>query len=197
MGSRISRRQALVVTAMGIAVPHRSLQAAPAPYRIDREKSSVGFGVMLGDEILTGTMPVLSADLALDFQDVTRSTVQVTLDAANIRMGVFFATDAARSTALLDVARHPTITFRSSRVQPGVTAADAIIQGDVTIRGVTGPIKLQARLSQDSATVGQENAPLTFRLTGRFNRLNFGVSGYEAFVGPDVTLDIRARIMRA
>ena len=197
MSSLLSRRQMLGLTATSLLFPALSAQAAPIPYQLMASQSSVGFGVDLGNDRLVGSMPVRAADLALDFNDVSRSKVSVTIDAANVRMGVFFATDAVRSADLLDVARHPTISFRSRAIRAGASAAEAVVQGDVTIKGVTAPVTLNTVLTQERATVGQDNPPLTLNLSGAVNRLDFGLTAFQQFVGPRVTLDIRAQIRRA
>ncbi len=197
MSSLLSRRQMLGLTATSMLFPALSVHAAPIPYQLMAAQSSVGFGVDLGNDRLVGSMPVRAADLALDFNDVSRSKVAVSIDAANVRTGVFFATDAVRSADLLDVARHPTITFRSRAIRAGASAAEAVVQGDVTIKGVTAPVTLNTVLTQERSTVGQDNPPLTLNLSGAVNRLDFGLTAFQQFVGPRVTLDIRAQIRRA
>lgn len=197
MPPALSRRQFCLLTAASMAVPAAPVFAAPIAYRLETAASSVGFGVDLSGDQLTGAMPVRAADLALDFSDVGRSKVAVTIDAANVKMGVFFATDAVRSADLLDVASHPTITFVSRDVRPGPTAAEAVVTGDVTIKGVTKPVTLTTVLTQERSTVGQDNPPITLNLSGTVNRLDFGLTAFQQFVGPQVTLDIRARIRRA
>jgi len=171
--------------------------AAPITYRLNPGRSRVGFGVELGNDALTGEMPVRSADLALDFNQIGNSRVSVVLNAANTRMGVFFATEAVLAPDLLDVARHPTIAFQSTRVRQGPSEAEAIVDGNVTIKGVTRPVTLTTVLTQDRATLGQSNPELTLILKGTVNREDFGMTAYRGLVGPRVSLDIRARIQRA
>ena len=192
----ISRRHMLGLSAASLMCSALPAQAAPTTYRLETAQSSVGFGVDLGNDRLVGSMPIRSANLALDFNDVSRSNVTVQIDASAVKMGVFFATDAVRSADLLDVARHPMINFVSRRVRQGASAAQAIVDGNVTIKGVTASVTLNTLLTQDRSTVGQDNPPLTLNLSGTVNRLDFGLTAFQAFVGPRVTLDIRARIRR-
>lgn len=199
MSHIISRRAALSL--FGAATISATLPsfaaAAPLTYQLNAGRSNVGFGVSLGSDTLTGSMPVRSAELSLDFNDITNSRVNVTLNAANTKMGVFFATEAVLSSDLLDVARHPTIQFRSTSVRQGATPSEAIVNGNVTVRGVTRPVTLRTQLTQDRATVGQANPELTLNLRGALNREEFGMSAYKGLVGPTVQLDIRASIKRA
>jgi len=70
------------------------------------------------------------------------------------------------------------------------------VDGNVTIRGVTRPVTLTTILTQDRATLGQENPELTLNLKGTVDRTDFGMTAYNGLVGPQVTLDIRASIKR-
>ena len=49
-----------------------------------------------------------------------------------------------RGDALLDVAQHPEITFRSTRVEP-LGAGNVRVAGDLTIRGIAREAILNAR----------------------------------------------------
>ena len=173
------------------------LSAAPLVYRLNAGRSNVGFGVSLGNDTLTGSMPVRGADLSLDFNNIRNSRVNVTLNAAATKMGVFFATEAVLSSDLLDVGRFPTIQFQSTSVRQGATPSEAIVDGNVTVRGITRPVTLRTQLTQDRSTVGQDNPELTLILRGALNRDDFGMSAYRGLVGPTVQLDIRASITRA
>ena len=195
MSLLFTRRSVFSIVVAGALAPV-TLAAAPTTYRLDAARSNVGFGVSLGGDTLTGAMPVQSADLSLDFTTISNSRVNVTLNASGTKMGVFFATDAVLSADLLDVTNHPTIQFRSTSVRQGATPSEAIVQGDVTVRGVSRPITLTTQLTQDRATVGQANPELVLILSGAINREDFGMTAYRGLVGPMVQLDIRASIKR-
>lgn len=195
MAMHLSRR-GFCALALAATLPTGPVAAAPIRYRLDPARSSVGFGVDLAGTRITGTMPVQAADLALDFDAIGNSQVAVTLDAARAQMGLALATDAMRGPDLLDTGRHPVISFRSTIVRPGDIPARASVSGDVTIRGVTAPVTLATVLTQDRATLGQDNPELVFILQGSVNRELFGITAYKGIVGPMVALDIRASIRR-
>lgn len=52
--------------------------ASPASYVLEPDISSVAFETDFGPDHITGKMPVLRADLSLDFDQVARSRVDVT-----------------------------------------------------------------------------------------------------------------------
>lgn len=196
MQTRASRRRFCALATAGLVAPALPALAAPIAYDVDPARTKVGFGVQFRGNPFFGTMPVRSANLALDFIDIRQSRITVVIDASQIRMGIFFATNAVRGPALLDVARHPTMIFHGS-LQPGATTREVIMTGDVTIKGITAPLTLRTQLSQDRSTIGQGNPPLTIQMNGVVDRRDFGLTAYPSLVGPNITLDIQSKIQPA
>jgi len=168
--------------------------AAPEAYRLDTERSSVGFTYRLGQAETAGTMPVRAAEMWIDLRNLHASRVTVTLDASRARAGVFFATEAMRGPQVLDTARHPLITFRSTRITGTLRAAT--VKGQLTVRGTTRPVTLTAGLYRQRGAPADELDHLTVLLTGQIDRHDFGASGFADLVGPLIDLRIVARIAR-
>ena len=72
---------------------------------------------------------------------VTRSRIDVSIDARKIATRDDKRDEHLRSADFLDVANHPTVTFRSTRVERGA-GGDLRVTGDLTIRGTTRPVTL-------------------------------------------------------
>ena len=176
---------------LGLAAP---ALAAPAGYELEPEKSNVGFQTDFGPDHITGTMPVLKAALSLDFAAPANSTVDVTLDVAHAEASFPFATQAMRGPKVLDAAANPTIHFVSTRVRPAGDGAK--VDGNITIRGVTKPITLDAAIYQQKGSAAGDLSHLTVRLTGTIRRSAFGAVGWSDMVGDEVRLDILARVQR-
>lgn len=169
-------------------------QAAPADYRIEGQRSSVGFATDFGANTITGSMPILRADLTLDFDRAANSHVEVTLSAARAEASFPFAAAAMKGATVLDVANWPTITFASTSVAERGDAAT--VTGNLTIRGVTRPVTFDARIFRQEGYAEGDRSHLTVRLTGRIARSDFGATGWADLVGDEVRLDIVARIAR-
>jgi polyisoprenoid-binding protein YceI len=91
--------------------------------------------------------------LQLDDADLTRSTLEVHVDVASVDTQAADRNDYLRSAELFDVAQYPEMIFRSRRI--AATGRDRFqLSGDLTIRSVTRPLVLEARLvdRQKSAT---------------------------------------------
>jgi polyisoprenoid-binding protein YceI len=86
-----------------------------------------------------------SGVLELDPQDLTRSRVDVRIDAASIDTQVADRDAHLKSPEFLDVATHPELTFRSKRIE---RAGDGYrVVGDLSLRGVTREVTLDAEFA--------------------------------------------------
>lgn len=170
--------------------------ADPVAYILDTAASSVGFEVNMGDQAVKGTMPVSGATLLLDFDRVANSTINVTLDPSSTRTGLIFATEALKAAELLNTAVYPQIAFVSTGVTAGADGTQAEVDGQVTIRGVTRPLRLHAQLYRQAGTIAGDIDKLSLLLTGTLNRNDFGASGYPGMVSDQVVLQITAQIDR-
>lgn len=111
-------------------------------WRVDPAHSSVEFAVrhmML--YTVKGSFKGISGTLALDESNPEGSRVDAEIDAATIDTGVPDRDNHLRSPDFFDVARFPTLTFRSVRIEAD-GADSGKLQGDVTIHGVTHSITL-------------------------------------------------------
>src|SRR5919197_633862 len=89
-----------------------------------------------------GTLRVKSGWIEFDEKDPEHGRVEVELDAASVNAGVEMRDNDMRSDKFLDVANHPTITFKSTEVEQR-DERHARIVGDLTIRGVTRQVALE------------------------------------------------------
>lgn len=169
-----------------------NIAAAPVDYALQPEASTVGFETDFGKDKITGQMPIVAADLTLDFDVIENCKVAVTLDASNAKASFPFAAQAMKGPKVLDTDAHPKITFESSNVK--AAGSGAKISGMVTVRGIRGPMILDAQIFRQKGTVAGDLSHLTIRLTGTVKRSDFGANGWSDMVGDDVRLDILARI---
>jgi polyisoprenoid-binding protein YceI len=168
--------------------------AEPARYVLDQSQSSVIFTYRLMRNATTGTMPVLSADLSLDFRDLGSSKVMVVLDAAHARTSAPIAAGALTGPKMIDAAHYPEIRFESRSVKGSLEAAQ--ISGTVTINGISRPLVLLGRVYRAGDSDPGDLSRLTVLLSGHLNRRDFRADGYPDVVDDRVDLDITARLVR-
>lgn len=188
-------RRTVIAAALGALATQA--HSAARRYRLVPQNSKVAFGFIVNGAAQSGTLPILNADIRVDTSDLTRSSADVTGDIRRAKTGLAFVTQALLSADVLDAANHPTVRFRSKNIalgRKGRISEGARITGDLTLRGVTRPLTLNALLSRPSGTAPDDLSTLTIQLNGALNRQDFGAVGYPKLVTDTVTLDIRAEI---
>jgi polyisoprenoid-binding protein YceI len=181
--------------AMILALWAGATTAAQVPYRLEPEKSSVGFETDFGGDLITGEMPVTQADLLIDLARVSNSRVSVTLGIAAATASFPFAAQAMKGPRVLAAATYPEISFISTAVHKD--GDGALIDGLMTIRGHTEPVTLQAAFYTQHGFELGDLSHLSIVLTGSVLRSHFGATGWDDMVGDEVRLRIVARIAKA
>jgi polyisoprenoid-binding protein YceI len=132
-----------------VAVVPLLARAAPSTWNVDASHSQVGFAVKhLVISTVRGEFTKYSGVAKLDDADPTRSSVEVTIEAGSIDTRVADRDGHLKSPDFLDVAKYPTISFRSTKV----TAAGKdrlAVTGDLTLHGVTKPVVLDVTTSPE------------------------------------------------
>ena len=183
--------------ALLLAVPVLTA-AQPAPvdtYAIDPVHSIAGFDIAhLVVSTVHGQFTRFQGTLKLDPADITRSSVQVVIDASSITTGNEARDKHLRSDTFFDVAKYPTITFTSTSVaQTGPGSLQ--VGGTLNIHGVARPVVIAVT----GFGTGPGAKPGTFlagfrKGTLQLNRSDYGMG---AMVGPvgnevDITLSMEA-----
>ena len=116
--------------------------AAPSTWNVDPTHSHVGFSVKhLVISTVRGEFTKYTGVAKLDDADPSRSSVEVTIDAASVDTRVADRDAHLRSPDFLDAASHPALTFKSTKVARA--GKDRLkVTGDLTLRGVTKPVTL-------------------------------------------------------
>ncbi len=186
-----------MMIAAGLSFCGTRVLGAQRSYALIDDSSTISFIFTTGGNEQSGTVPVRSADITVDTANLSRSIADVTADIRNISSGIFLVTEAIKSAELLDAANHPIVRFRSTRVRLGARgriSEGAKLEGDLTLRGVTLPIALDATLSRPAGTPPDDLSVLYITLTGAISRSAFGASGYASLAEDTVKLDILAEI---
>jgi len=125
--------------------------ANPIPsgtWTIDPVHSRLGFSVrhMMIAKV-RGSFTDFSGEVTIA-DDPLQSTVAVDVQLGSIDTANDDRDNHLRTNDFFDVANHPTMTFRSTRVE--ADGDDYIVHGDLTIRGVTNPVALEVEFDGTS-----------------------------------------------
>lgn len=187
-------RPPIFATLAALALTTLPAAARPVPYILEPADSIVGFETDFGPDLITGDMPVKTADLILDFDRVENSQIAVALDVTGAQASFPFAAQALKGPKVLDSASFPEMSFQSTSVRPKGDGAS--VEGLLTIRGVTRPVTLDAMIWRQKGHAEGDLSQLTVRLTGAVLRSDYGATGWADMVGDEVRLTILARIAR-
>lgn len=104
------------------------------------------------------------------------------------------AVDLLRSPDFFDVLRHPIASFRGAATGEG-TLARFVIAGQLTVRGITRPQQMQARLVErrQDAALGRE--VMDFEASGELRRSEFGMLTERFAIGDAIRLTVRVRLV--
>jgi polyisoprenoid-binding protein YceI len=194
------RRRILLVAAVLCFVAPGLLHAAP--WEFDPAHTGVQFKVRhLMVSSVRGDFEKVAGMIVYDEADVTKSTADITIDAASINTRVAKRDEHLRSPDFLDVAKHPAITFKSKRVEKAGNGA-LKMTGDLTIRGVRKEVVLSVEGPTPAIKDMQGNARVGGQATTKIQRKDFGLVWNAALetggvaVGDEVEITIDVEIYR-
>jgi polyisoprenoid-binding protein YceI len=161
-------------------------------YAIDPAHTSVEFVVrhmMISN--VRGRFPEVSGTITVD-EMPERSHVEVKLEAASLDTGIPERDRHLRSSDFFDVKAHPTLRFRSTKVEPAPSGAWAVT-GDLTILDVTRPVILRVTFEGGNASAaGGER--IAFTAAAELNREDWGLTWNQALEVGGVLVGKKARI---
>jgi len=162
-------------------------------YVVDKSASRVDAKVpFLGIASKTARFPDMSGTFNLSFANMEALDMVVNIDARTLTTGDS-QTKTLRGRQFFDVARHPTVRFVGRRLNM-TGDRTAIVEGDITARGVTRPTKLTVSFSVPPISTGGTQ-PVSIVGTGVIDRRQFGMTAYPWIIGAMVNVTIRARMV--
>jgi polyisoprenoid-binding protein YceI len=187
---------------MNAAVTGTSQAPSPTQWQIDPAHSAAHFSVRhLMISNVRGEFSKVSGNVVLDPSDFTKSTVEVIVDATTIDTREPQRDEHLRSADFLDVANHPSITFRSKQI----TAAGAgrfKVTGDLTIRGVTRTVTFDVDGPTPPVKDPWGNVRAGVSATAKINRKDFGLvwnaltEAGGVVVGDEVSITFEAELIQ-
>ncbi|MDQ3346522.1 MAG: YceI family protein [Acidobacteriota bacterium] len=188
----------------GGAPPAQAPAAAASPntWRVDSSHSSAGFSVRhMMVATVRGTLGPISGAVEYDGKDVSSIRADVTIDVTKINTGNERRDNDLRAADFFDVARHPTITFKSKRVQPGGEGRFSLV-GDLTMRGVTKEVTLDVDGPSPAVKDPKGGLKIGATATTKLNRRDFGLNYNNLIeagpvVGDEVTVTIDLELNKA
>jgi polyisoprenoid-binding protein YceI len=189
----IQRRPLLGGLAALAATPARAVTRER--YVFDQTRGQLEFTARhLGILSSTGKFDDFSAELLIDPAQPLTTLVSVTVRTAAVELAYPGAVDLLRSPDFFDVERFPEARFTGAATGQG-SLADFGLAGELTIRGISRPFTMAARLvdRRRDASLGKDVA--TFTAAGTMKRSEFGMTADSAAISDAIRLAVHVTLV--
>ncbi len=199
MGHFLTRAIFVTTLAAALSLP---ANAATSTWQIDPNHSAAQFAVRhLAISTVRGAFTKVSGTVQFDDKDISKSSVEVTIDAASVDTRVPDRDKDLRSDHFFEVEKYPTLTFKSTKVEQ-VEAGKLKVTGDLTIHGVSKQVVLDVEGPTAPVKDPWGNQRAAANATTKINRQDFGVKWNAKMdnggwvVGDDVTITIDVEMVQ-
>lgn len=176
--------------------------AATTTWKIDPAHTAAQFAVKhLMISTVRGEFKAVTGTVTWDDQDVTKSKVDVTIDAKTVNTGEEARDKDLKSEKFFEVEKFPTMTFTSKKVE-AAGAGKLKVTGDLTIHGVTKEVVLDVEGPTAPVKDPWGNTRVAASATTKVNRQDFGVKwnanmdGGGVVVGDTVNITIDMEMIK-
>jgi len=171
-------------------------------WKIDPVHSSANFSIrhMMVSNVKGGFEKV-GGTVVYDGKNLKNAKVDATIEVASIDTREAKRDEHLRTPEFFDVAKYPTITFKSKRVQQ-VKSGKFQLVGDLTMHGVTKQVSLDVDGPTPAIKDPMGKQRMGASATARLNRKDFGISYNKlldtggAMLGDDVKVEIELELIK-
>jgi polyisoprenoid-binding protein YceI len=169
-----------------------------ATWTYDSAHAKVGFTVthlMISD--VEGSFKKATATLTTTKEDFTDAVVEMTAEAASINTDHEKRDAHLQSADFFDVAKFPTLTFKSTSFKKTKTANTYEVKGNLTMHGITKPVTLTAVAKTGTHPMNKKTIA-GFKVTGTLKRSDFDIGGGTptAIVSDEVMINANAEFVK-
>jgi polyisoprenoid-binding protein YceI len=190
------KRLVLALSALAILYPMAAI-AQTSTWTPDKAHSEVDFSILhMSLTKVHGRLGVSSGQITWNEADITKSSVNMTIDVTSVDTGVAQRDNDVKSEGLFDCGKFPTATFVSTGVAK--TGNGLTVNGNLTLHGVTKPVILQVE-GPMGPVPGMDHKPHAgFSATTTVSRSAFGIGTKypAAVIGDDVQLSIELDVVK-
>jgi polyisoprenoid-binding protein YceI len=165
--------------------------AQTSTWKSDPAHSEVDFTIKhLAVSNVHGRFGHVDATLVYDEKDITKSTVNATIDVTGVSTGETGRDNHLKTDSFFDVAKFATATFVSTSVAKG--GSGLLVSGNLTIKGITKPVVLDVEGPSTPVTGMDKKLHTGFTATTTIHRSDFGIGSSfpSAVLGEDVKIEV-------
>lgn len=187
----------LILTAAIVALAAPFVNAQTSTWTPDPAHSDVSFSIgHMSISTVRGHFASFKATIVMNDADVTKSTVNATIDVSSVDTAQSNRDDDIKGASWFNVASYPTATFTSTSVAK--SGDHLTVNGNLTLHGVTKPVVLDCQGPKGPVTGMDHKSHAGFTATTTIKRTDFGIGANfpAAMIGDDVTLDIDLEVVK-
>lgn len=175
---------------LAVALASSVTLAAPVDYKIDPTHTATIFSWNhFGFSTPSANFSDIQGVIKVDNAKPANSSVNVTIPLSSVNTNVPALDKEFQEEAWFNAAKYPNITFKSTKVETK-DKKHFKITGDLTVKGVTKPVVLDAVLNKQGEHPMAKVPAIGFNATTSFNRSEFGLGSYVPNVGDKITVNI-------
>jgi polyisoprenoid-binding protein YceI len=194
MGQVFSRIAITAGLAAALSLP---AAAATSTWNIDPAHSAAQFAVKhLMISTVRGAFTSVKGSIQLDDKDITKSSVEVTIDVNSVDTRQPDRDKDLKSDHFFDADHFPTITFKSKKVEQ-VAPGKLKVTGDLTIRGTTKEVVLDVDGPTAPVKDPWGNQRIGVSASSKITRQDFGITYGPGMIGDEISITIDAEMTAA
>lgn len=175
---------------LAVAIASSVTLAAPVDYKIDPTHTATVFSWNhFGFSTPSANFTDIQGVIKVDNAKPSNSSVEVTIPLSSVNTNVAALDKEFQEEAWFNAAKYPNITFKSTKVETK-DKKHFKITGDLTVKGVTKPVVLDAVLNKQGEHPMAKVPAIGFNATTSFDRSAFGIGNYVPNVGDKITVNI-------
>lgn len=180
--------------AVALAVGAGAMSAQTKDWKIDPAHSEADFSIKhMSISTVHGSFRGVSGVVKFDPADVAKSGVEATIEVSSVDTGVTPRDNHLKSPDFFDVAKFPTMTFKSTSVKKAGDHYE--VAGDLTLHGVTKPVVLKMDdPGKEETGMDGKSVHRGFSATTVINRKDFGLTWNGTLKSGDAVLGDEVKI---
>ncbi|MFW1939579.1 YceI family protein [Acinetobacter junii] len=175
---------------LAVAIASSVTLAAQVDYKIDPTHTATVFSWNhFGFSTPSANFTDIQGVIKVDNAKPSNSSVDVIIPISSVNTNVPALDKEFQEEAWFNAAKYPNITFKSTKVETK-DKKHFKITGDLTVKGVTKPVVLDAVLNKQGEHPMAKVPAIGFNATTSFDRSAFGIGNYVPNVGDKITVNI-------
>lgn len=187
------------IASLGLLVAAFSAAQAQSNWSLDKAHAKLGFAVShMSLSEVEGSFKSFDVKVAAPGQDFSNAAVELTADVNTINTDDEGRDKHLKNEDFFDAAKYPAITFKSTGFKKKSNNLYEVT-GNLTMHGVTKPVKLQAHFGGSGTHPYTKKTIAGFKITGKIKRTDFGIGTGtpSAVLGDEVTINANLELEKS